>query len=221
MLSTKQIFGLILIQEQFIESWLVMGFLDKAKQLAEAAKAATAQPVGRDITLVFGPSLMAGYQDIIANKGKINSVSINFPPALMNEISDAINSHQASTHVAYTDDMQFLDVVGESFYKENLSDLHKEHKDGWMYGFLMPEPLNPHDQNAVSVLVIADDEDGKLGAVQVGYLGREQAKKTQAKIIKHLEGGLVIPVLLKITGGEVGKENLGVMARAKHTKIKF
>ena len=198
-----------------------MGFLDKAKQAAAAAKAATAQPVGRDITLVFGPSLMAGYQDIIANKGKINSVSISFPPALMNEISDAINSHQASTHVAYTDDMQFLDVVGESFYKENLQDLFKENKDGWMYGFLMPEPLNPHDQNAVSVLVIADDEDGKLGAVQVGYLGREQAKKTQAKIIKHLEGGLVIPVLLKITGGEVGKENLGVMARAKHTKIKF
>ena len=198
-----------------------MGFLDKAKQLAEAAKAATAQPAGRDITLVFGPSLMAGYHDIVANKGKINSVSINFPPALMNEISDAINSHQASTHVAFADDMQFLDVVGESFYKENLNDLHKEYKDGWMYGFLVPEPLNPHDQNAVSVLVIADDEDGKLGAVQVGYLGREQAKKTQAKIIKHLEGGLVIPVLLKITGGEVGKENLGVMARAKHSKIKF
>ncbi len=198
-----------------------MGFLDKAKQVAAAAKAATAQPEGRDITLVFGPSLMAGYQDIVENRGKIKSVAISFPSALMNEISDAINSHQASTHVAYTDDMQFLDVVGESFYKENLQDLFKENKDGWMYGFLMPEPLNPHDQNAVSVLVIADDEDGKLGAVQVGYLGREQAKKTQAKIIKHLEGGLVIPVLLKITGGEVGKENLGVMARAKHTKIKF
>ncbi len=198
-----------------------MGFLDKAKQVAAAAKAATAQPEGRDITLVFGPSLMAGYQDIVENRGKIKSVAISFPSALMNEISDAINSHQASTHVAYTDDMQFLDVVGESFYKENLQDLFKENKDGWMYGFLMPEPLNPHDQNAVSVLVIADDEDGKLGAVQVGYLGREQAKKTQAKIIKHLEGGLVIPVLLKIIGGEVGKENLGVMARAKHTKIKF
>ena len=78
MLFTKQIFGLILVQEQFIESWLVMGFLDKAKQLAEAAKAATAQPVGRDITLVFGPSLMAGYQDIIANKGKINSEVLTF-----------------------------------------------------------------------------------------------------------------------------------------------
>ena len=198
-----------------------MGFLDKAKQLASSAIATKAQPEGREITLEFGPSLMSGYKEIIANKGKIKSVSIHFPPALMEEISDALNSHQASTHVAYTDDMQFLDVVGESFYQASLMDLHKEHKDNWMYGFLMPEPLNPHDSNAVSVLVIADEEDGKLGAVQVGYLGREQAKKTQAKIIKHLEGGLVIPVLLKITGGEVGKENLGVMARAKHTKIKF
>jgi hypothetical protein len=199
----------------------VMGFLDKAKQLAATAKAATAQSEGRDITLVFGPSLMAGYKDIVNNKDKIRSVEVHFPPALMGEISDAINSHQQSAHVAYTDDMQFLDVVGESFYSDNLKELHKEHGDGWIYGFLMPEPLNPHDANAVSVLVITDDEDGKLGAVQVGYLGREQAKKTQSKIIKHLEDGLVIPVLLKLTGGETGKENLGVMARAKHSKIKF
>ena len=199
----------------------VMGFLDKAKQLAATAKAATAQSEGRDITLVFGPSLMAGYKDIVNNKDKIRSVEVHFPPALMGEISDAINSHQQSAHVAYTDDMQFLDVVGESFYSDNLKELHKEHGDGWIHGFLMPEPLNPHDANAVSVLVITDDEDGKLGAVQVGYLGREQAKKTQSKIIKHLEDGLVIPVLLKLTGGETGKENLGVMARAKHSKIKF
>ena len=198
-----------------------MGFLDKAKQLAATAKAASAQSEGRDVTLVFGPNLMAGYKDIVENKGKIRSVEVHFPPALMGEISDAINSHQPSAHVAYTDDMQFLDVVGESFYSENLKELHEEHGDGWMYGFLMPEPLNPHDTNAVSVLVIADDEDGKLGAVQVGYLGREQAKKTQSKIIKHLENGLIIPVLLKLTGGEIGKENLGVMARAKHSKIKF
>ena len=198
-----------------------MGFLDKAKQLAATAMAATAQPEGRDVTLVFGPNLIAGYKDIVENKGKIKSVEVHFPPALMGEISDALNSHQPSTHVAYTDEMQFVDVVGESFYKDNLKELHQQHGDGWMYGFLMPEPLNPHDTNAVSVLVISDDEDGKLGAVQVGYLGREQAKKTQGKIIKHLENGLVIPVLLKLTGGETGKENLGVMARAKHSKIKF
>jgi hypothetical protein len=200
---------------------LIMGFLDKAKQLAATAMASNTQAEGREITLVFGPSLMAGYKEIVENKGKIKSVEVHFPHALMSEISDAINSHQPSAHVAYTDDMQFLDVVGESFYKDNLKELHEEHGDGWMYGFLMPEPLNPHDTNAVSVLVITDDEDGKLGATQVGYLGREQAKKTQSKIIKHLENGLVIPVLLKLTGGETGKENLGVMARAKHSKIKF
>jgi len=198
-----------------------MGFLDKAKKLASSAIATTAQSEGREITIEFGPKLMAGYREIVANKGKIKSVNIHFPPALMEEISDAINSHQASLHVAYTDEMQFLDVVGESFYQANLKDLHKVHKDGWMYGFLMPEPLNPHDPNAVSVLVIADEEDGKLGAIQVGYLGREQAKKTQTKIIKQLENGLVIPVLLKLTGGETSQENLGVMARAKHSKISF
>jgi hypothetical protein len=209
-------------QKLMLEAYdLCMGILDKAKKLAASAMASTVETEGRDITLVFGPRLMAGYKEIVENKGKIKSVEVHFPPALMGEISDALNSHQSSEHVDYTDEMQFLDVVGESFHQENLRELRKDHGDGWMYGFLMPEPLNPHDTNAVSVLVISDDEDGKLGAVQVGYLAREQAKKSQAKIIKHIENGLVVPVLLKLTGGEAGKENLGVMARAKHSKIKF
>ena len=192
--------------------------MDKAKQLA---KAATTQPEGRDIKLVFGPNLMAGYRDIAANPKGIKSVDVTFPAKLLNEIEECISSHQASLHVAYSDEQQFLDVVGESFYRTNLRALMKEHRDSWLSGVLMPEPLNPHDQNAVSLLVISNDETGELSAIQVGYLAREQAKKVQAKIIKHLEGGLVIPVLLKLTGDIEGKDSIGVMARAKHSKIKF
>ena len=195
-----------------------MGFMDKAKQLA---KAATTQPEGRDIKLVFGPNLMAGYRDIAANPKGIKSVSVDFPAKLLNEIEECISSHQASLNVAYSDEQQFLDVVGESFYQDNLKQIQAESGDSWLSGVLMPEPMNPHDTNAVSLLVIVPDPEDGLGAIQVGYLSREQAKKTQAKIIKHLEGGLAIPVLLKLTGGEAGKETLGVMARAKHSKIKF
>jgi hypothetical protein len=164
---------------------------------------------------------MAGFRDIAANPKNIKSVEINFPTPLLNEIEEAISSHQATLQVAYTDEMQFLDVVGESFYRTNLRELQQKHRDSWLSGFLMPEPLNPHDSNAVTLLVITTDEEGEPAAVQVGYLAREQAKKTQAKIIKHLDNGLVIPVLLKLTGGEDGKESIGVLARAKHSKIKF
>jgi hypothetical protein len=195
-----------------------MGFLDKVKKAAEAA---TAKSEGRDVRLEFGPNLMSGYKDIVANPKNINSVEVHFPSVLLNEIDEAISSHQATMHVSYTDEMQFLDVVGESFYQSNLADIKKKFNDNWLSGFLMPEPLNPHDSNAVSVLVIGSDEHGEVTAVQVGYLAKDQAKKTHAKIVKHLESGLVIPVLLKLTGGETGKENLGVMARAKHSKIKF
>lgn len=195
-----------------------MGFLDKVKKAADAA---TAKPVGREIRLEFGPNLIRGYQEIVANPKNIKSVEVHFPSVLLKEIDEAINYHQATIHVSYSDEMQFLDVVGESFYQSNLVDLKKKFADSWLSGFLMPEPLNPHDSNAISVLVIGSDEQGEVTAVQVGYLAKDQAKKTHTKIVKHLESGLVIPVLLKLTGGETGKDNLGVMARAKHSKIKF
>jgi hypothetical protein len=195
-----------------------LGFLDKIKKAADAA---SQKPEGRDIKLVFGPNLLSGYREIIANPKNIKSVSVTFPSELLNEISESISSHQPTIHVAYSEEMQFLDVVGESFYQSNLAEINNEFGDDWLSGFLMPEPLNPHDTNAVSVLIIGSDEDGDVSAVQVGYLSKDQAKKTHAKISKHLENGLVIPVLLKLTGGETGKENFGVMARAKHSKIKF
>jgi len=87
----------------------------------------------------------------------------------------------------------------------------------------MPEPLNPHDPNAISVMIICDAPEGEEGlrVIQSGHLKKEQAKKVAKKIINFVEQDAYITVLLKLSGGSLDKPNLGVIARAKTDKVKF
>lgn len=147
---------------------------------------------------------------------------IRFPEEILNDINEAVSSHEAVGGVFYSDTKQFLDVVGESFHQKELNALIQQYgRDRWLYGFLMPEPFNPHDENAVMVLLITKKEDGELDAVPVGYLARDQAKRVSKSIIKILKKGGVIPVLAMVKGGTAGKENYGVLARAMTTVVTF
>jgi hypothetical protein len=152
-----------------------------------------------------------------------NQISIDFDDDLLEEIDDCVESHSDSIRVLYSDEMQFLDVVGESFRQEELRGLYNQVGDVWLSGFLMPEPLNPHDPNAVSVMIIAPDKDNKdkFVVVQAGYLKKEQAKKVSKKIMRHVEQDEYIPILLTLVGGSPDKPNFGVVARAKTDAIKF
>jgi hypothetical protein len=87
----------------------------------------------------------------------------------------------------------------------------------------MPEPLNPHDPNAISVMIIVPDKDNKdkFAVVQAGYLKKEQAKKVSKKIIRYVEQDAYIPIVLKLSGGSVDKPTLGVIARAKTDTVNF
>ena len=81
-------------------------------------------------------------------------------------------------------DVEFLegskrhDVVGESFYQKGISSICGGHsREGHkleIVAVLRPEPANPHDANAVAVLI-----DGK----QVGHLPRAKAKALQKPLI--------------------------------------
>lgn len=197
-----------------------MGFLNKVKQAAETARKATQQPEGRKVTFIFGSQYMDGVRGFMENPKGITGANIDFPNELMKEIDDCVQNHESSINVLYDEEMQFLDVVGESFCQEDLRRLmNKYGSDNWFSGFLMPEPWNPHDPNAVGVMLI--DADEEYDVVRVGYLGREQAKKVQAKIIKFLEGGAVIPCLMKMAGGTPDQPSIGMIPRAKTKKIKF
>jgi len=193
-----------------------MGFLDKINKVLNAVDKAKSPPVETKVEIEFGAGYISGLNSLMGSGA--TGVSVKFPEDLMEEINTAIVDHTASINVLYDEEMQFLDVVGESFHQDNLKNLFEKVQDGWMAGLLVPEPLNPYDQNAVMVCAIdADDFD----VTQVGHLGREQAKKVQKKIIKYLEGGAVIPVLMKLSGGTPDKPTFGVIARAKTKKIRF
>ena len=90
-------------------------------------------------------------------------------------------------------------VVGEVHYQASLKALsarHTESGGNTIYrglAALRPEPTNPHDANAIQVLV-----DGNL----VGYLDRDTAGKLQSSLIdieKRLGVYAVVPC--RISGG--------------------
>lgn len=110
-----------------------------------------------------------------------------------------------------------LEVVGESFYQGNLAFLAdgKPGRDaGWFSGFLLPEPTNKYDKNAVAVYLI-DFRSPEPKIALVGYLKREDAAKLGPVIQHHADDlGEIIPLLGRIFGGESeSKPNYGVSAR--------
>lgn len=119
--------------------------------------------------------------------------------------------------VARQEDFRDFEVVGESFYSENLTKLAKGKagKDaGWFSGFLLCEPSNQFDRNAVAVYLI-DTTNSRYEAEQVGYLPKEVAASVNKAIMARLATkGEVVPILGRLFGGEgPGKENYGVSAR--------
>jgi hypothetical protein len=206
-----------------------MGFFKDRKDAVKQYANSVGKPKqAQEVKIMFGEHYIQQCQEIMEvvknrtwNGG--NQISIDFDDELLDEIDSCVASHSSSSRVLYSEDMQFLDVVGESFHQDELRTLYNQVKDSWLSGFLMPEPLNPHDPNAISVMIIAPDEDkkGKFVVVQAGHLKKEQAKKVSKKIISFVEQDAYIPVLLKLSGGSLDKPNLGVIARAKTDAVKF
>jgi len=72
---------------------------------------------------------------------------------------------------------------------------------------LRREPDNPHDSNAVAVLIKAKAFIFFSSEVQIGYLNSTVAKE----ISRHMDSGeYVNAVITEITGGGKGKKSFGV-----------
>lgn len=208
-----------------------MGFFKSAKDAVKQYQDSLNLPKQvQEIKIIFGENYISKCDEILqlVKTGKWkggNQISISFDDNLLDEIDGAVQSHQATARVMYSDDMQFLDVVGESFHQDELRALYNHVQDSWLSGFLMPEPLNPHDSNAVSVMIITESTDksdaGKFEVIQAGHLKKEQAKKVSKKLISLCENDAYIPILCKLSGGSLDKPSLGLIARAKTNKIKF
>jgi|GEM_PF-2047806 len=94
-----------------------------------------------------------------------------------------------------------LHVVGESFYRDHLRALVKAGVGRNTVAWLVPEPDNPHDPNAVAVMV----HKGK-----VGHLSRENAASWQPALLA-LMTAYDAPVAC--SADIRGKKNPGVFLR--------
>jgi hypothetical protein len=210
-----------------------MTFRNLASKALKVAQEKLESPKSTEVRVTLGANFLTEMERAIENNPSGNNLRItfNFPGELMQEVDDAIGLHRASANVLYSDEMQFLDVVGESFHQDGLMQVAKRDKDSkkdfglkdddftdWYSGFLIPEPWNPYDTNAVMVVMITSTGEDS-GTIQVGHLAKDQAKKVQKKLIKNLNEGKLVPVLMKLTGGTKEKPTIGVLARAKTAAV--
>jgi len=151
------------------------------------------------------------------------TLTVEFPEDICADIDESISAHAAIGNVLYSENKQFLDVVGESFYVEAIKlVVDAIGTENWLAGFLMPEPLNPFDPNAVSVILIWKlKTDTEYNVQVVGHLAKDQAKKVHKKIVKRLASGGVIPVLAMIKGGTPEEPIFGLLARAMTDSVIF
>jgi tetratricopeptide (TPR) repeat protein len=100
-----------------------------------------------------------------------------------------------------------LAVVGESQYQMTLRRLagnrRERREEVLLRAWLLPEPHNPYDRNAVAVVL----DDGQC----VGYLAREFAGEFQPALLELEAEGFACYCRAKLVGGYGDKRSLGVV----------
>jgi len=203
-----------------------MGIFDRLKQEFTGVQQSEVSTVIFDAD--WQDSMEVLKQEILGKKNP-TSLSIEIPDELCEEITTVLSSHSSSVRIPYSEEKTPINNVGESFRQNELMELcgGKPGEDiGWLFGFLIPEILNPYDKNAVGITAIQlnnePDENGKrYSAVQVGYMDKESAKKVHKKILNLLGKDQYVPLLIKMTGGTKEKPNYGAFPYVMTDKIKF
>ncbi len=141
----------------------------------------------------------------------------------LGEIAWAIETHEGSARVDYGE-QQFIEVVGESYHDENIRTLVSGgpgEAAGWIAGYLLPEPKNTYDKNAVAIYAI-HRADGLWQGLHVGYMPAPIAKVKQREIKSILDfQGKIIPLLIIVKGGVEEFPQYGIVAYAKTDQIVF
>jgi hypothetical protein len=180
----------------------------------------------KDFTIVFNAKYEESLISMVRNAPgnyEISGCSISFPQELLIAVDLSIKNHESNLGVAYSQDKQSLEIVGESFHLQEILKLHSVVGGRqWVSGLLMPEPLNPFDSNAVAlILIYRESNQSDFKQVPVGFLAKEQAKKVQKKILKLLSKSEVVPVLAMIKGEVDSGMSPGILAMAMTDKIRF
>jgi len=151
--------------------------------------------------------------------GKESNGQIELGPILFGALRKILEDPTGTTkhsNVAFggNNANQKINVVGESFYQDAIS----QFKGEMAYGFLVPDQNNQFDKNAVALYLISKD----LMIHKVGHLPKELAARVSQSIANLLaSNNQIIPVMAKIQGGTREKPTMGVLATVKSDAVKF
>jgi hypothetical protein len=141
----------------------------------------------------------------------------------LKEIVWAIQTHEGSLRVDYGE-QQFINVVGEAYHDANIRTItggQPGDSAGWITGFLLPEPENKFDKNAVAVYAIYGEKEERQ-ALNLGYLPAEVAKIKHDELRNILDlQGKIVPLIMRIKGGDEEFPQYAVIAYAKTDQIVF
>lgn len=120
--------------------------------------------------------------------------------------SDTIETPSSPKKVTRTVGRYWFGIVGEASYQpalRRISDGRRERGEQVEFEVLVrPEPDNPHDTNAVCVIV--------NGVGTVGYFRRDEAARAQPALVALEEARQILACPALLIGGEGGKY-LGVL----------
>jgi HIRAN domain len=106
-----------------------------------------------------------------------------------------------------------LEVVGESFYQDNLRHLTgypppEKYVEKEIHAVLVAQENNPYDPNAIAVWI----KDPQAGYLQVGHLSREDARRYRPGLLaQQQERGRPIALAGVIVGGGKGIDRAGML----------
>jgi len=204
-----------------------MGFFDKLLAAANGAKPA---PIERIIS--FDSDWFDAWESL-RREQEISpfpvDVKVSFDTELLKEFWQSIDQHSSIGRVSFSDELQPINNVGESFRQKEIADFCDDapgEELGWLAGFLLPELANPYDKTAVAIYALRLSETGinsenPFRIVHGGYMDKESAKKVHKKLLNLMGKNIFIPLLIKVQGGTAEKPNYGVFAHAKSRALTF
>lgn len=168
-----------------------MGFFKKS--LKSAIKASTAAPAksrgkASDSRVTpRGSSLVFVEQD----------ATVHFDP---NGLADSIMDSGLTPRVVNRDGKNKINIVGESFRQENIRQVQEHFGEKWFQIYLVNEPENRLDKNAVAVFA---------GNARVGYLAKDEAR-VWSKIVKQAQekGQFIVGEAHCVTNSRAGSSSM-------------
>lgn len=200
------------------------------KNLLSASFGIKKEPIERTIT--FDSNWVDSWESLRLDFERTSEnyqVSVNFDLDLLRDLWRSIEEHRAVGSWSFSEDMQAINNVGESFRQTELSEFCQGRSGedlGWIAGFLLPELANPVDKTAVAIYAIRLSDTGidsasPFNIVHAGYMDKESAKKVHKKLLNLMGKNSFVPLLVSIHGGIPGKPNYGVFVNAKTSILKF